>query len=398
MLICKNAILGKAGKQAYAGYELGLDTEEIILVDRPANEVFNSESLSSLKGKTITLNHPDEDVSVDNHPYLAKGVVLDVRREGDLMIGDIKITDKEVIDLILDNEMVELSLGYETKLEQKNGTELRQKDIVYNHLALVRKGRAEVARIVDMETKTRVLDKQLEKGEEIMDKEKGKFSSFLEKLGLKKEEDGKYQLTDENKLEEMVKAMEENDENTEDPKTETKQVFDTETPEDTEDPEKDKDPKVEEKDINIKDNEPEQPEKDDKNEPDDNKEKIKDENKGDDSMSEFEKLMKQAQEIEKLQDEDFKAKLKDTLLKDFGVEDKNDNNDALNDFDNIKLDDSKVEKYDATAEIKKLYDDLNPHNYDTYGDYRKFRKKVENEAKGENIQELFEEAIMGGRK
>lgn len=465
MLICENAILGKAGVQKYAGTELGLDSNDIILVERPETEVFRDESLSSLRGKTLTLNHPDEDVSADNHSYLAKGFILDVRRDGNLIRGDIKITDQETIDLIMDKEMVELSLGYDTKLEYKGSNMLVQKDIVYNHLALVERGRAEVARIVDGQS-MRVIDKQFEEEESTLENNQGVFGKILTALGLKSSEvDGKTvyvvdeetvkpeEEVEEEKLKDLDKDGEEvemlNDEEaikastvaTEEMKDGTtgsgnmKEMssYDEKSEEEDED-EKD----MKDKGVNVTDEE--------KDEDEDDKEKLKDEDpcwegyrqdgmkekggkqvpncvpveakdedvnvtdsgektqEGEKEMDKFDTVLEKMTKIQAIEDEDFRAQLKDALLselteKEETVKVTDENNDALEDFKNVKIEDSQVETINFDEEIQKLYDALDPHNpaYDSYSDYIKFRKTLDREADGRAIQKLVDEGLGGNK-
>lgn len=421
MLICENAILGKAGVQKYAGTELGLDSNDIILVERPETEVFRDESLSSLRGKTLTLNHPDEDVSADNHSYLAKGFILDVRRDGNLIRGDIKITDQETIDLIMSKEMVELSLGYDTKLEYKGSNMLVQKDIVYNHLALVERGRAEVARIVDGQV-TRVIDKQFEEEESTLENTQGVFGKILTALGLKSSEvDGKtVYVVDENTLkpeEEEAKKMEDLDKDGEtvemlnDEEAIKASTVATEEMKDgakgyDEKSEEDEDEKdMKDKGVNVTDEEEEDDKEKDVEDEDvnvtDSGEKTQE---GEKEMDKFDTVLEKMTKIQAIEDEDFRAQLKDALLSELTVKEEtvkvtDENNDALEDFKNVKIEDSQVETINFDKEIQKLYDALDPHNpaYDSYSDYIKFRKTLDREADGRAIQSLVDEGLGGNK-
>lgn len=399
MLVCEDAILGKAGTQTYAGYELGLDTDDLIVVHRPEEEVFHEESLASLKGKTLTLGHPDEDVSADNYSYLGKGFVLDVRRDGNLIRGDIKITDKEVMDLITSKEMVELSLGYRTKLRYVGNDELKQTNIAYNHIALVPRGRADVARIVD-QNKTRVLDKQLNierrnsktmTKEEILRKVKEVFTQD-ELKSLIEEDDNK---------DEEVKAKDENPEspNEEEKKEGEAQVEDNKS-EDEVQP-KEPEPKDEESltddavkklfaEMGSKNNEPESPQVEQK------ETKTNDEDKGDVSKMTMEEKIKLAKEVEQIQDESLKAQLKNELF----PEDVGDDS-ALKDFAGVGKQ-KEVEKFDFDKEYKALLDELNPHNpkYESTADYIKARQRIDKEARKETIEQQLQEVgdYLGGNQ
>ena len=426
MLICENAILGKAGVQKYHASELGLDSNSIILVERPEEEVFRDESLSSLRGKTLTLNHPDEDVSAENHSYLAKGFVLDVRRDGNLIRGDIKITDKDTIDLILNKDMVELSLGYETKLEYKGSDSLVQRDIIYNHLALVERGRAEVARIVDGQV-TRVLDKQFEKEEDtVLDNKDSVFTKILTALGLKaSEQDGQtvyvedmatlspeeevkevtlkadteekeVEMTDEEKVMASTVSSEEIKTDSYDKEPMEKELSDEESDEDDE----------EETHVNDEEEKEEHQKKDKYMGKKDENVNVTDGDEttqeGEKEMDKFDAVLDKMNKIQSIEDADFRAQLKDSLLKELTgttepVKVEDESNEALEDFKNVKIEDAQIELINFDKEIQNLYDSLDPHNpkYDTYADYIKFRKVLDREADSRAIQQLVDEGLGG---
>ena len=68
----------------------------------------------------------------------------------DNIVGDIIVKDKDVINKIVNKELKELSLGYKQDLYYDESTKLYSfKNIIYNHLALVKKGRAGNAMILD---------------------------------------------------------------------------------------------------------------------------------------------------------------------------------------------------------------------------------------------------------
>ena len=111
-LICENCILGRSGYQDYVGTELGLRTNDIISVSRREEDIFNADSLSTLEGRPFTYLHPSEDVNIDNYNELAKGNVFNVHREENNIVGNIRVTDKNVKQKILNKEIHDLSLGY----------------------------------------------------------------------------------------------------------------------------------------------------------------------------------------------------------------------------------------------------------------------------------------------
>lgn len=124
---------------------------------RPPEEVGNPESLASLARKPMTNLHPKEFVDAKNADRYAIGTVdPDVVWEKDFQNGFVKvratIQRKDGVDAI-DKGRRELSCGYSADLDytpgvwtDAQGVEHRydaiQRNIRYNHLALVDKGRA----------------------------------------------------------------------------------------------------------------------------------------------------------------------------------------------------------------------------------------------------------------
>lgn len=148
-LYCYNVIMGRTGKQQYLGSEIGVSDKNIVDVDRLEEDVFHPETLDSIVGKPVTLYHPDEDVTIDNIREYGKGVILDARRDGDNIVGTIKIEDMDLIDKIIKKEIRDLSLGYQCVIDQDEYGNYKQTNIIVNHLAVVPQGRAGNARIVD---------------------------------------------------------------------------------------------------------------------------------------------------------------------------------------------------------------------------------------------------------
>lgn len=151
-LICENATLGSTGMQEYFAGDLGIEDvpgNVRVKVYRPEEEVFKPESLASLENKAFTVYHPDEMVNSVNDSKLRKGSVYNVRREGNTIVGDIQVTDQDTIDKL--KHIRCLSLGYNLDLDKMDDAENSYiaRNIRYNHLALVPKGRSKVAQIND---------------------------------------------------------------------------------------------------------------------------------------------------------------------------------------------------------------------------------------------------------
>jgi hypothetical protein len=149
-------IVGRTGILVYRNAD-GTERREY----RPPEEAFNADSLASLMGKPITIGHKAM-VNAGNAAQVAPvGSVLSAgRQDGNAIRADIVIYN-------LDTSARELSCGYSLNLDETPGTtpegehyDAIQRDIVYNHIAIVPQGRAGIARlnmdgsqIIDDETK-----------------------------------------------------------------------------------------------------------------------------------------------------------------------------------------------------------------------------------------------------
>jgi len=154
-LYCKNSIVGNIGEQKYYGREIGLTDEkadEVIIMLRDEEQVFNEDSMATIEGKPVTLLHPKGKVNSKNYKKYLVGTIKDVKRDNDNLASDIVIYDEYTVEKVLNGEMKDLSLGYTAKVVPMADGRYRQEDIVVNHLSIVEEGRAENARIVDEKT------------------------------------------------------------------------------------------------------------------------------------------------------------------------------------------------------------------------------------------------------
>jgi hypothetical protein len=146
-LLCENRPIGRIGLQVYSKHELDLEPNASgeIWVERLADEVFNERTIASFEGKAVTFDHPPDSVTPDNWKEYAIGTVQNVRRgtgdQKDLLIADLLITDSAAITYANSN-LPELSSGYQAEYEQTEPGRAIQRNIIGNHVALVRRGRA----------------------------------------------------------------------------------------------------------------------------------------------------------------------------------------------------------------------------------------------------------------
>lgn len=123
---------------------------------RHPDDVWEDASIESMKLIPITNNHPQEKlVSAENSKRLKIGHTGEtVVRDDPHVMANIVITDQDGVDAVRKFGRKELSLGYTVDLDETPGEyngeryDARQRNIRYNHLAIVDKARAgESARI-----------------------------------------------------------------------------------------------------------------------------------------------------------------------------------------------------------------------------------------------------------
>ena len=104
---------------------------------------------ASINCKPITLQHPNRPVDINNVKALKVGMTAnDATFDGLNNRVTVTITDKDAVDAIDRGEVKAFSMGYKCSVVDNDGVwqgvhhDQQQKNIVYNHLALVTKGRA----------------------------------------------------------------------------------------------------------------------------------------------------------------------------------------------------------------------------------------------------------------
>ena len=151
-----DAVVARTGIQQYHASELGIMSNDVIKVYRPEEEVKDEKSVHTYTHAPITMGHPDEMVTADNWADLAKGEVsTDATWEDGRIRLPLIVKDAEAIKAIEDG-VRELSAGYTCDLDWTPGTtpegeayDAVQRKIRINHVAIVPRGRAGVARIGD---------------------------------------------------------------------------------------------------------------------------------------------------------------------------------------------------------------------------------------------------------
>ncbi len=153
-LKCVNVRLGKAPQvRQYYAYEFpsleGFSADQTINVYTSAEELFKPTAIKSWDGADATDYHPPKnEINAANWKDYHIGYCENVRQEGEYLVGDLLIKDKDSIDLIQNNERLEMSLGYAATLVLEHGTapdgtvyQAKFINFIGNHVALVKYGR-----------------------------------------------------------------------------------------------------------------------------------------------------------------------------------------------------------------------------------------------------------------
>lgn len=143
------ANLSRIGIFSYRNFD-GSSRKELRLPE----EVFNTRALATLKSAPVTLDHPKEGmeyvmVNPNNSKKFSVGVLSEnIKTDEQFISADIIVMDAEAIKAVENGKKREVSLGYTCDLEMIPGTwngekyDAIQRNIVYNHAAIVGRGRA----------------------------------------------------------------------------------------------------------------------------------------------------------------------------------------------------------------------------------------------------------------
>lgn len=109
---------------------------------RSDGEVFNPDSLETLRGVPFVVGHPGK-ITPENWSALAKGHVRDdVRKDGKWLVATIRVSDAATIKAIEGKKLTELSCGYTAEICDGAGEaegekfDASQKNIKYNHVGV----------------------------------------------------------------------------------------------------------------------------------------------------------------------------------------------------------------------------------------------------------------------
>ncbi len=146
--LTKEQVAPYLGREIPHYRELGLEAERIYQVYRPAEELRKKETINSVRGIPLLLDHAPvsaEDIQEDR---LVGSLGDAVEWDGEYLRCNLNIIAKKAQDRINDKSMRELSLSYAYTPVLKSGQfkgkhyDIVMRDIRANHLALVEAGRA----------------------------------------------------------------------------------------------------------------------------------------------------------------------------------------------------------------------------------------------------------------
>lgn len=136
---------------ARTGIQLYTDADGSVRREyRPATEVASPESLASFAGKAITSEHPPVLLDAENTKDYQVGFSgTEVVYDDGFVKAVMTITDKDAIERIMRGDAREVSAGYRVNYDPTPGVTENgehydgiQKEIIGNHIAVVRRGRA----------------------------------------------------------------------------------------------------------------------------------------------------------------------------------------------------------------------------------------------------------------
>jgi hypothetical protein len=135
------ASFSKVGPLNYLRSDGTLQTEHLT-----ADELFKSDSLETAGLAAVTLGHPPEGMVTPKnwrkYNVGASGSEIKANRHDGLVSVVFVVGDEEAIEAIEQGKATEVSAGYSTTVEQRADGQYYQTNRIYNHLALVERGRA----------------------------------------------------------------------------------------------------------------------------------------------------------------------------------------------------------------------------------------------------------------
>jgi hypothetical protein len=143
-LLCEGVPIARTGNQLYMAREvpeIEADSQGHVTMEREEEDVFRPETICSVNGKPVTVDHPNDSVRPKTWRDLAVGTAQNARRgtggESDLLLADLLIADYDAIEQVRETRNQEVSAGYNYNGIQIAKGRGKQTEIWINHIALV---------------------------------------------------------------------------------------------------------------------------------------------------------------------------------------------------------------------------------------------------------------------
>ena len=141
------------------------DAGNVIRELRHPDDVLNPMSLNTICGLVVTNDHPPEFLNSENCKQYAVGFTSDMYEIDDLKVGSVlTLTEKDCIQQVTSGEKTDMSCGYVCDILDESGEWLgqpydkRQINISYNHVSVVKDGRAGKEVGIKMDSKSERID------------------------------------------------------------------------------------------------------------------------------------------------------------------------------------------------------------------------------------------------
>jgi hypothetical protein len=142
----RDVSISRTGEQIYGPGETSIEPgpDGLVRIIRRPEEVFSPETLASCNGKSLVIDHPEDDVTPENWTQLTQGFMVNARRgsgdQRDECVADVLVTTMQAIQEI-DSGKREVSLGYDADYFKTGDGIGEQRNLLINHIALVDAGR-----------------------------------------------------------------------------------------------------------------------------------------------------------------------------------------------------------------------------------------------------------------
>ena len=160
--------IARTGDMLYKAKELGPDfadlpPDQVVRVNTPAEVLFDEATINLCRSMAVTVGHPAKDIDLSNNKELQKGFLEGApSADGSHLSGYVVLNDAATIKLV-DSGVDQTSWGHDAVLKrvEENGivSAVKTKITAVNHLAIVRRGRAQTTRIGDSGEEIEIVDK-----------------------------------------------------------------------------------------------------------------------------------------------------------------------------------------------------------------------------------------------